>query len=465
MPRLAALLDLLILAEGFALLSVMLIGGFEVGWISATRATKPLLLLALMIPVRLTLPTPFLFYRPARQVGRRLSPALAIVQHKLPGATALVDVGLALLITRLAAYAIGFLANVLFPLRGPRSFAMPFRRARFAEIFAAWDSGWYFDIAKRGYYFNPDAQSSIAFFPLYPLLMRAAAWPFGGTDRAIWLAGIAISMTSFGAALLVLHRFTDRLCGDRETARRAVLYLAVFPFSFFFSRVYTESLFLLLSVLAIAEAHRGRWWWAGLWGALATVTRPNGILVGVPLVCFALAGRPNLRELLRRSVALALIPLGLATFCAYTYGLTGNPLAWLAAQRHWNYSLGDAPWRPFVRLIWGLERYGFYDFLLTSRFASFELIHGVTALLFLCLVPKVFQRLGPALGAYVLISLLPPLSASHLEGMGRYASVLFPIFILLARLRSAWFHEGLLVVCSLFRALFIALFVKLYPIY
>jgi hypothetical protein len=62
------------------------------------------------------------------------------------------------------------------------------------EVFAAWDSGWYFDIARQGYYFNPAGESSIAFFPLYPLLMRAVAWPFGGSDKALWVAGIAISM-------------------------------------------------------------------------------------------------------------------------------------------------------------------------------------------------------------------------------------------------------------------------------
>ncbi|MDQ3488331.1 MAG: hypothetical protein M3468_11435 [Acidobacteriota bacterium] len=54
---------------------------------------------------------------------------------------------------------------------------MPFKREKLAQIFAGWDSGWYFDIARRGYYFDPEGQSSIAFFPLYPLLMGAVAWP------------------------------------------------------------------------------------------------------------------------------------------------------------------------------------------------------------------------------------------------------------------------------------------------
>ena len=184
-----------------------------------------------------------------------------------------------------------FLANVLFPAARPRPFPMPFEAAKFAETFAAWDSGWYFDIAQRGYYWSPSGQSSIAFFPLYPMLMRALAWPFGGGDRALWIAGIALSYACLFLGLAVLHRLTARTFGgDRETARRTLLYVAVFPFAYFFTQVYTESLFLLTSVSAVAAAVASRWGWAGLFGALAALTRPNGILIAVP------AGAPRPRR-------------------------------------------------------------------------------------------------------------------------------------------------------------------------
>ena len=136
---------------------------------------------------------------------------------------------------------------------------MPFESAKFAETFAAWDSGWYFDIARRGYYWSPSGQSSIAFFPLYPLLMRALAWPFGGGDRALWIAGIALSYACLFLGLAVLHRLTGATFGgDREAARRTVLYVAVFPFAYFFTQVYTESLFLLTSVSAVARGRSPR---------------------------------------------------------------------------------------------------------------------------------------------------------------------------------------------------------------
>ena len=83
------------------------------------------------------------------------------------------------------------------------------------------------------------------------------------------------------------------LGGNRETARRTVLYVAVFPFAFFFTQVYTESLFLLTSVSAVTAAVVSRWGWAGFFGGLAALTRPNGILIAIPLGLLALVGRPR----------------------------------------------------------------------------------------------------------------------------------------------------------------------------
>jgi hypothetical protein len=97
--------------------------------------------------------------------------------------------------------------------------------------------------------------------------------------------------------------------------------------------------------------------------------------------------------------------------------------------------------------------------------APFRLFHGVTALVFLALVPAVFKRLGVAMGAYVLVSLLVPLSSNALEGVGRYAAVLFPTFMLLGGVESQRVHEAILIAGSLFLAFFVCLFVTLRPIY
>jgi hypothetical protein len=268
-------------------------------------------------------------------------------------------------------------------------------------------------------------------------------------------------------ALGVLHRLTEHLVGNREAARRAVLYVCVFPFSLFFTRVYAESLFLLLSLLAVNGACRQRWLRAGWWGAAATLARPNGILVAIPLGLLALrgSGAQSTPGSWPRVFGLWPIPAAFLAYCGYVYTLSGDPLAWLNAQAHWAYSLGHAPWQQLLKMLNRFMDYGFYGYFFVTPMAPFRLLHGAIALLFLTLTPAVFRRFGAPFGAYVLVSLLIPLTSDALEGIGRYAAVLFPVFMLVATFRSRMVHEGILVASALVLALLNCLFVTQYPIY
>jgi Gpi18-like mannosyltransferase len=460
----AFVLDLLIPAYALGLVVIFATGGVDLGVVGLHQAAKPILVLVIVIPVRVALgERSWLLEMTRPSLPLRLTHVRSLALDRV--STDVVDVAFALVATRAATFSIGFIANLLFTSSSVRTFEMPFRREKFAEIFAAWDSAWYFDIASRGYHFNPDGQSSIAFFPLYPMLMRAVAWPLGGTDKMLWVAGIVVSCVAFALALLAVHRFTRQVFRDREAARRAVLYLAVFPFSLFLTRIYAESVFLLTSVLAISRAYDGRWWRAGMWGALATLARPNGMLIGLPLALMALGGRPAARELVRRFVALLPVPLALGGYCVYVYTLAGDPLAWLSSQAHWGYSLGHPPWQQLQKMVERLVGHGFYGYFFVSEMAPYRIFHGAVALIFLALTPAIFKRLGVAMGAYVLVSLLVPLSSNALEGVGRYAAVLFPAFMLVGSFKSPRLHEAILIVSSLFLALFVGLFVTLHPIY
>jgi hypothetical protein len=166
-----------------------------------------------------------------------------------------------------------------------------------------------------------------------------------------------------------------------------------------------------------------------------------------------------------RLAALLPIPLALGAYSAYVYTLSGDPLGWLTAQASWGNSIGNPPWRLLLTMIGQLVKHGWYDYFFVAPYAPFRLFHGLTGLLFVMLVPAIFKRLGVAMGAYVLVSLLVPLSATALEGIGRYAAVLFPVFMLAGTIRSPRAHELILIVCSHFHALFICLFVTLRPIY
>ncbi len=464
--RALALADAVIVAYVAAATLYLVAGGIDLGVVSVRRFSKPALILLLLVSVRAAIPRESWLTRRLARGRARLAEARDRLLARSAWCPALYDSLAAVLAVHLVTKGTTFLASLLFPPARPRPFPMPFEAQRFAEGFAAWDSGWYFDIAQRGYYWSAAGQSSLAFFPLYPLLMRALAWPFGGSDRALWLAGIALSYACLVIALAVLHRFAEQRLGGREPARRTVLYLAVFPFAYFFTQVYTESLFLLTSVSAVAAAFASRWSWAGVFGALAALTRPNGILVAVPLALAALADRPRAAELVRRAVSLSLVPLGFASFCAFAYSLSGDPLGWLRAQAQWGYSVGNRPWVELMRLLDGLERQGLYGYFFSDPLAPYYFVHGVVALLLVALAPSVFRRLGLALGAYVAVSLYVPLSGNALEGIGRYAATLFPVYMLLGGLvRSPRVHEALVVSGALLLSLFSALFATWHPLY
>ncbi len=155
------------------------------------------------------------------------------------------------------------------------------RPSPFWDAFVRHDSGWYFDIARKGYDVSgamAGGRSNIAYAPAYPLLMRYVGRLFGRAPGDVYLGGIVVSWTSFVLAMVVLYDLAA-LDLPRRRAERAVLLTMIFPFSFFFGEVYTESTFLLFTVLSFYGFRTRRWAVAGVCGAIATATRITGILM------------------------------------------------------------------------------------------------------------------------------------------------------------------------------------------
>ena len=175
-PRsMAFVLDLLIATYALGLVVIFVTGGVDLGVVSLNEAAKPILILLIVIPLRATLGVDSWLVETARRSVQKQAPVWTMALDRIHISSAVADVTFALVTTRAATFFIAFVANLLYTPYSVRAFAMPFKREKLAQIFAAWDSGWYFDIASRGYYFNAHGQSSIAFFPLYPMLMRAVA--------------------------------------------------------------------------------------------------------------------------------------------------------------------------------------------------------------------------------------------------------------------------------------------------
>ena len=292
------------------------------------------------------------------------------------------------------------------------------------------DASWYLMIAHDGYVDEGIqtgglVQGRPAFFPLYPLLMKALGG-FGSFGLAA-LAGTLVSLASLVGALYLLHRLTELELGP-GAARATVRLLAFAPVAYFFSAPYTESLFLFLSVASIYAARRGGWAAAGLLAAAASGTRNVGALLIVPLALMYLRehGRPGPRMLW-----VGLAPAGLVAFSAYLRADVGDWQAWRHAQVYFGRPETVNPLegaRQGVAAAWDALEGSAPDDLQVPMLVAFGfLVFALVALV------GVFRSLPLAYGAYSLALVVPALCLPALDnplyGFARYTLVAFPLFM------------------------------------
>jgi hypothetical protein len=224
-----------------------------------------------------------------------------------------------------------------------------------------------------------------------------------------------------------------------------VLYLLAFPTTLFLSSVYTESLFILVTVAAFYHARRDQWLAAGAFGGLAAITRSPGILLCLPLAVEYLAQREyNLRRLRADVLALALIPGALGALMFYFHLRFGNMNAVRDAQAAWGGG-------------WGELRGPFFPFLEMARrpLAGHEWVDLGFTLMALAVSIFATIRFRLSYGVYAVVCYLFLTSWGSLESMPRYVLVIFPIFIAFAFWgRNELFHRAYLIFASGLAALF-----------
>lgn len=311
---------------------------------------------------------------------------------------------------------------------------------------ARWDAVWYVDIAEVGY--PTDYPPRTAFFPLYPVLLRIGGWLVGSP----MVAGLLLSFACAFVGAMLFHRLTDRELG-RPAANAATWALLAFPGSMWFTAVYSEGLFLLLSVGCLLAARQNAWLLAGVLGALASATRSAGVVLMVPLALIAwdqYRQRPRPRDpraeiswrqwpWRRPAIAVASVPVGLL---AYVLVLIAIGHSWSTSfdqQQEWGRE-NVGPISGLLRAI-GAAGDGVAQLLGTAPEASAATpgAEWMNPLLLLFLVAGlvalvgVARRLPIAYAAYVGCALLLPLSAPAVGGgeplmsLPRFLGVLFPL--------------------------------------
>lgn len=368
---------------------------------------------------------------------------------------------------RIVSAVLALFVNLSFPLDQREQFTVFGSTSPFWDTFARYDTGYYEGIAWGGYAPVPGGRSNIAYFPVYPMLMRAVGSLFERHQAIHYLSGVGIAWTCFVLAMVALY-FLARLDLPAAGAERAVLLTAIFPFGFFYGVAYSESTFLLFLVLAFYLFRTKRWMLGGLCGAVATATRVPGVLMlpALAWVAWRSVG-PARRDRFSAAAGLLLAGSGFGAYCFYIYRLTGNPLEWLVTLERWGsqgYRPGGAPWIAPVALLQHLFTHP-YAYLTTVRMAPYDTLYGTTGMLFALAVPFVWRRLGAGYGMFMLLNLWLPLSSGVFEGVGRYCSVLFPCFIWLATIESPAVSTSLVVVFSLFYTLGLALFTTIHPLF
>ncbi|MCA9200210.1 MAG: hypothetical protein KDA87_21875, partial [Planctomycetales bacterium] len=213
---------------------------------------------------------------------------------------------------------------------------------RLSEMLLRFDGQWYLRIEKRGYTYDPDIRSTVAFFPLYPLLGRLVRFV---TRVPADVALLLVSNLCMIASLWLFRRYLLRPGHSEETigidcSLRAVV---CYPTSFFFLMAYSESFFFLLTIAAMysIRKHQSFWLAASIVGA-ATATRPVGVALLPPLLWHAWQTSINQRQFIRR-LAFG-VPISLSGILLYALFLSvtfGDPLAFARVQAHWS-------WRPIL---------------------------------------------------------------------------------------------------------------------
>jgi len=319
------------------------------------------------------------------------------------------------------------------------------------NMLSRWDAGWYVEIARDGYHYKPGMPSNAAFFPLYPLLIRATHDLLFLPQNDYWwlLTGLILSNVAF---LVALGYFRSLLAidVDQETVSRAIIYLLIFPTTFFLSSVYSESLFLALTVGAFYYARKNRWLTACILTGLATLTRSQGIIVLLPLLTEYLAQRNfRLQQVRWNATAFALIPAALFAFVIFLKFNFGSWTIIFDLQNGWDRHL-MWPWYPVAWLFrhapaLSLEHHDKLDFsflLLLSGAAIFALRRTRLSYTVYLWTAVVFFSCW---GMYVSIP--------------RFDIVIFPLFVVIALVgtRSRAFHLAYVFLSSMLAALFMVM--------
>lgn len=275
------------------------------------------------------------------------------------------------------------------------------------NVWGLWDTGWYLRLATTWY--SPEVPLGFAFFPAYPGLVRLIGFI---TDHH-FLIGLLISNVALVASCWLLYKLTSQQSSP-PAGRMAVWFLLAFPAAFVLSGMFTESLFLALSLGAFFAAKKQYWILAGILGLLLSLTRVIGALIIIPLAVEYLNQKQWQWKKIRADVFwLGLIVLGPVAWLWFNYQATGDAMTFIRVQEAWHRGATN----PLSAIWRGLSADNFYDQAL-----------ALSAIATASLLIIMRKAIPLSMKIWAWISLTTPLF-SGIYSMPRYILVIFPLYI------------------------------------
>lgn len=307
-----------------------------------------------------------------------------------------------------------------------------------------WDARHYLSIAEDWYVNTGDERLKLVFYPLYPLLVRVVNIITGNVHLSAYLTSNACLLMSGVAMYRIVAREWSR-----KSAMRAVFFLMFAPLSFYFSVPYTESLFVLTTLLAIDFAMSRKWAPALLMGALSALTRSLGLLTAV-LIFYEMLIDWRSDELLRpakqllrlhylrhmglRALLCCTVALGFGAYLLLNWQVSGDPFRFLEYQAaNWSQQFGS---------LWYTIEYSL-DNALDFHVPGYRTGVWIPQILYLAAAVAIcllcMRRVRPGYGAYALLYIYMAYAPTWLLSGPRYLTAMAVLYPMLAQLtRRKW---------------------------
>lgn len=320
----------------------------------------------------------------------------------------------------------------------------------FWQSLSSWDSGHFLGIAQRGYV----AEEQYAFFPLFPILIKIGSFfTFNNyLVSALILSNIFLLWSLYFLYKLMSYDFNEKI------VRKGILYLLIFPTSFFLAMVYTESLFILLVVSSFYFARQKRWALAFFISIFAASAKPFGLIMPLILGWEYLSQIEfKLKKINTNFLWIIFSPLGIVIYMLFLKSKTGNYFSFISSQANWQRELNLG--FPITLVNNYLSVFSFES--LGTRLFAQQTVEFFSVAFFVALLIYSWKKLRSSYVIYCVLLALSAISTGVLTSFPRFLLLAFPLFFPLAVLaKNSLFDRFIQLSFILFLGLFFALFLN-----